>query len=111
MQSVCYIVRLGLCGLLDGFAPSIGQKKPVHVYQLIAENTVESKVLDIQKKKNNLISEVSAIRLHIDSTNAPRISGVLWHEEDGNSKTEEGSSIARSAAILCTRFFLFDSLS
>ncbi|KLO20367.1 hypothetical protein SCHPADRAFT_897662 [Schizopora paradoxa] len=35
----------------------IGQKKPVHVYQLIAENTVESKVLDIQKKKNNLISE------------------------------------------------------
>lgn len=26
---------------------SIGQTKPVHVYQLIAENTVESKVMDI----------------------------------------------------------------
>ncbi|EGO00039.1 hypothetical protein SERLA73DRAFT_167889 [Serpula lacrymans var. lacrymans S7.3] len=30
----------------------IGQKKPVHVYQLIAENTVESKVIDIQERKN-----------------------------------------------------------
>lgn len=37
---------------------SIGQKKPVHVYQLIAENTVESKVLDIQEKKKQLIKEV-----------------------------------------------------
>ncbi|TDL17295.1 hypothetical protein BD410DRAFT_794458 [Rickenella mellea] len=34
----------------------IGQKKPVHVYQLIAENTVESKVLEIQEKKKNLIA-------------------------------------------------------
>ena len=37
---------------------SIGQKKPVHVYQLIAENTVESKVLSIQEEKKRLISEV-----------------------------------------------------
>lgn len=41
------------------FARRIGQKKPVHVYQLIAENTVESKVLDIQEKKKQLIKEVS----------------------------------------------------
>ncbi|OCH84706.1 hypothetical protein OBBRIDRAFT_891624 [Obba rivulosa] len=33
----------------------IGQTKPVHVYQLIAENTVESKVIDIQEKKKTLI--------------------------------------------------------
>ncbi|GJE94457.1 SNF2 family N-terminal domain-containing protein [Phanerochaete sordida] len=33
----------------------IGQTKPVHVYQLIAEDTVESKVLDIQEKKKKLI--------------------------------------------------------
>ncbi|KIJ19023.1 hypothetical protein PAXINDRAFT_109533, partial [Paxillus involutus ATCC 200175] len=33
----------------------IGQKKPVHVYQLIAENTVESKVIEIQDKKKQLI--------------------------------------------------------
>ncbi|KAF9565547.1 hypothetical protein CPC08DRAFT_815314 [Agrocybe pediades] len=33
----------------------IGQKKPVHVYQLVSENTVESKVLDIQEKKKQLI--------------------------------------------------------
>ena len=37
----------------------IGQKKAVHVYQLIAENTVESKVLDIQEKKKQLIKQVS----------------------------------------------------
>lgn len=35
----------------------IGQTKPVHVYQLIAENTVEAKVLDIQEKKKKLIQE------------------------------------------------------
>ncbi|KIY67158.1 hypothetical protein CYLTODRAFT_490860 [Cylindrobasidium torrendii FP15055 ss-10] len=35
----------------------IGQKKNVHVYQLIAENTVESKVLDIQDKKKKLIEQ------------------------------------------------------
>ncbi|KAI0730200.1 SNF2 family N-terminal domain-containing protein [Fomitopsis betulina] len=33
----------------------IGQTKPVHVYQMIAENTVESKVVDIQEKKKKLI--------------------------------------------------------
>ncbi|KAJ7497414.1 P-loop containing nucleoside triphosphate hydrolase protein [Mycena latifolia] len=35
----------------------IGQTKPVHVYQLIAENTVESKVLEIQNRKKKLIQE------------------------------------------------------
>ncbi|KAG1751540.1 SNF2 family N-terminal domain-containing protein [Suillus paluster] len=35
----------------------IGQKRPVHVYQLIAENTVESKVLEIQEKKKLLIQQ------------------------------------------------------
>ncbi|EMD31673.1 hypothetical protein CERSUDRAFT_88802 [Gelatoporia subvermispora B] len=33
----------------------IGQTKPVHVYQLIAENTVEAKVIDIQEEKKMLI--------------------------------------------------------
>ena len=40
----------------------IGQTKAVHVYQLIAENTVESKVLDIQEKKKQLIKQVSPFR-------------------------------------------------
>ncbi|GBE78013.1 hypothetical protein SCP_0108950 [Sparassis crispa] len=35
----------------------IGQTKPVHVYQLIAENTVESTVIDIQEKKQVMIKE------------------------------------------------------
>ncbi|KAI0633366.1 SNF2 family N-terminal domain-containing protein [Trametes polyzona] len=35
----------------------IGQTKPVHVYQLIAENTVESKVIEIQEKKKKLVQE------------------------------------------------------
>ena len=41
----------------------IGQKKDVHVYQLIAENTVEAKVLDIQEKKKQLIKQVSPFRI------------------------------------------------
>ncbi|KAF5380521.1 hypothetical protein D9615_004518 [Tricholomella constricta] len=35
----------------------IGQKKAVHVYQFIAENTVESKVLEIQGRKKQLIQQ------------------------------------------------------
>ncbi|KAG6833574.1 hypothetical protein H0H87_005225 [Tephrocybe sp. NHM501043] len=35
----------------------IGQGKPVHVYQLIAENTVESKVLEIQERKKQLVQQ------------------------------------------------------
>ncbi|CDO69292.1 hypothetical protein BN946_scf184976.g11 [Trametes cinnabarina] len=35
----------------------IGQTKPVHVYQLIAEDTVESKVIEIQEKKKKLVKE------------------------------------------------------
>ncbi|KAG2129835.1 SNF2 family N-terminal domain-containing protein [Suillus bovinus] len=37
----------------------IGQKRPVHVYQLIAENTVESKVIEIQERKKLLIQQAS----------------------------------------------------
>jgi hypothetical protein len=36
----------------------IGQKKPVHVYQLIAEDTVEAKVLEIQERKKKLVQQV-----------------------------------------------------
>lgn len=35
----------------------IGQKKNVHVYQLIAEDTMESKVLEIQERKKQLIEQ------------------------------------------------------
>ncbi|KAG1890243.1 SNF2 family N-terminal domain-containing protein [Suillus subluteus] len=38
----------------------IGQKRPVHVYQLIAENTVESKVIEIQERKKLLIQQAFA---------------------------------------------------
>ncbi|OJT07139.1 Helicase-like transcription factor [Trametes pubescens] len=38
----------------------IGQTKPVHVYQLIAEDTVESKVIEIQEKKKKLVQEAFA---------------------------------------------------
>lgn len=37
----------------------IGQNKDVRVFQFIAANTVEEKVLEIQKRKNLLISQVS----------------------------------------------------
>ncbi|KAI6026131.1 SNF2 family N-terminal domain-containing protein [Pisolithus microcarpus] len=39
----------------------IGQRRPVHVYQLIAENTVESKVMEIQERKKKLIQHVGVI--------------------------------------------------
>ena len=35
----------------------IGQTKPVHVYQMISENTVESRVLEIQERKKTLIKQ------------------------------------------------------
>ncbi|KAI5123845.1 hypothetical protein M0805_005664 [Coniferiporia weirii] len=47
----------------------IGQKRKVHVYQLIAENTVESKVIDIQEKKKKLINEAFS---GIKNANNPR---------------------------------------
>lgn len=36
----------------------IGQKRNVRIYQLIAKNTVESKVLEIQSRKKELIKAV-----------------------------------------------------
>ena len=56
---------------------SIGQKKPVHVYQLIAENTVEAKVIDIQEKKKKLVTQVgvkAVYRLIIVKRQFPAIS-------------------------------------
>jgi SWI/SNF-related matrix-associated actin-dependent regulator of chromatin subfamily A3 len=47
----------------------IGQKRPVHVYQLIAENTVESKVIEIQERKKLLIQQAFA---GIKRTETPR---------------------------------------
>ncbi|KZV95946.1 hypothetical protein EXIGLDRAFT_747903 [Exidia glandulosa HHB12029] len=35
----------------------IGQTKTVHVYQMVAENTIEAKVLAIQERKKNLIKQ------------------------------------------------------
>jgi hypothetical protein len=36
----------------------IGQKKPVSVFRMIAEGTVEEKVLEIQARKSDLINQV-----------------------------------------------------
>jgi len=35
----------------------MGQRKPVRVFQLIAKDTVESKVLDIQKRKDAMVAK------------------------------------------------------
>lgn len=73
------------------FCHSIGQKKPVHVYQLIAENTVESKVLDIQEKKKQLIKEVGiAYLFHLSFSHSLNLlAGFLWNEEQGDAAPEE----------------------
>ena len=36
----------------------IGQKNPVTVYKLIAANTLEEKILDMQKNKENIFNEL-----------------------------------------------------
>ena len=60
----------------------IGQKKPVHVYQLIADDTVESKVLDIQEKKKEVIKQVcdSYVELPIMLTVSKAFSGIKSKE-------------------------------
>ncbi|KAG0704509.1 SNF2 family N-terminal domain-containing protein [Suillus ampliporus] len=45
----------------------IGQKRPVHVYQLIAENTVESKVLEIQERKKLVIQQAFSGIKHVET--------------------------------------------
>jgi SNF2 family DNA or RNA helicase len=36
----------------------IGQNKPVFAYRMIAKNTVEEKVLELQKKKKSLADSI-----------------------------------------------------
>jgi SWI/SNF-related matrix-associated actin-dependent regulator of chromatin subfamily A3 len=38
----------------------MGQRKTVRVFQLIAEDTIESRVLDIQKRKDELVATAFA---------------------------------------------------
>jgi len=77
--------------------PSIGQKKPVHVYQLIAENTVESKVIEIQERKKLLIKEVRAFsnpnRRGEQLTKS--LQGFFGDQKQRDPKAEERSSLAR----------------
>lgn len=92
-----YNVGCVLTCLLMFICHSIGQKKPVHVYQLIAENTVESKVLDIQEKKKQLIKEVCVgclFRFFISlfaQSYVRLVLGFLWNEEQGDTTPEEAS--------------------
>jgi len=59
----------------------IGQKKPVHVYQLIADDTVESKVLDIQEKKKKLIKQVCDYFPQCDRMTLTFVEGVFRYQE------------------------------
>jgi SWI/SNF-related matrix-associated actin-dependent regulator of chromatin subfamily A3 len=70
VDTISSICLLNIIALQEGIESQavdrvnrIGQKKAVHVYQLISENTVESKVLDIQEKKKQLIQQVSPFRI------------------------------------------------
>ena len=74
----------------------------MHVYQLIAENTVESKVVDIQERKKKLISEVCSpvYRRHV----CPELmcsvflwTGFLRYKECYDAKAEAGGSYTRFA--------------
>jgi hypothetical protein len=74
----------------------IGQKKPVHVYQLIAENTMESKVLEIQEKKKQLIHQVSPLLLMSNCTQSIRYPiGLLWYQTNRNIEAAARSTFAR----------------
>ncbi|KAG6819869.1 hypothetical protein H0H93_007803 [Arthromyces matolae] len=65
----------------------IGQTKPVHVYQLIAENTVESKVLEIQNKKKQIVQQLSFL-------------GFLRHQADRDTTPTQRGKIARSIDVV-----------
>jgi len=58
----------------------IGQKKKVRVYQLIAENTVESKVLDIQQRKKEMIQQVW-IKFLCTCSLIDVVPGLLWNND------------------------------
>lgn len=47
----------------------IGQKRDVQVYQMITDDTVESKVLEIQARKKAMIDQVSAMTTYTIETN------------------------------------------
>ena len=39
-------------------AHRIGQKKPVFVYKMIAKDSIEEKILDLQKSKKKLVEDI-----------------------------------------------------
>lgn len=67
----------------------IGQKKPVHVYQLIAEDTVESKVLAIQDKKKKFVQQVRIIPLLIYEISVSYRHFMVLREAKPNARHEK----------------------
>ncbi len=55
-------------------AHRIGQKKTVHAIKLIAEDTVEEKVLEMQRKKQALIEAT------VNASDASLVSSLTWNE-------------------------------
>jgi SNF2 family DNA or RNA helicase len=81
--------------LVSYICSRIGQKKPVHVYQLIADNTVESKVIEIQERKKLLVQQVRhAIQVYFFAY--PNTSGLLRYQAHRDTTREERGKTTRS---------------
>ncbi|KAI9449800.1 SNF2 family N-terminal domain-containing protein [Russula earlei] len=78
----------------------IGQKRTVHVYQLIAENTVEAKVcvrialVDHDSDGPSPGSRYTGQKKEVDSR------GILRHDKQGNTAPKERGKVARTCRTL-----------
>ncbi|KAJ7178411.1 SNF2 family N-terminal domain-containing protein [Mycena crocata] len=77
----------------------IGQTKPVTVYQLIADNTVESKVTFVLLVAPTRSSIMAGPRNPGPQEDIDQ-GGFLWYETQGNTASAEGGKVARSHRAL-----------
>lgn len=82
----------------------IGQNKDVRVFQFIAANTVEEKVLEIQKRKNLLISQVSPLSTSLTLLADETVLGLLWYDgSEYGGEGEEGGSFGGDSRVVRMR--------
>ena len=75
-------------------AHRIGQSKPVHVYRLIADGTIEARVMAKQNVKRNVVAEVineQNMGAAVDIT-APKLGGAIWESIQGREQQISSSN-------------------
>ena len=75
-------------------AHRIGQSKPVHVYRLIADGTIEARVIAKQNLKRHVVAEVineQNMGAAVDIT-APKLGGAIWESIQGREQQISSSN-------------------